>query len=86
MRIFWMGATRWVSLGNWLPHRVTCRPVCRREGVLESEAVSHNKALAFDLPAEAAPPDSLPTTPNIGSPACARVSIQHAHRLGARHG
>jgi hypothetical protein len=86
VRIFRMGANHRFGLDYRPPHQVTYRPICLREGVRESQTLTHNKALTFEPPAAPAQPDSLPTTPNILSPACAHLRIRHAHRLETRRG
>jgi putative CocE/NonD family hydrolase len=58
VRIFLMGANRWLSMDDWPPRQVTYRPIYLRAGAGRSEASLNNGNLTFEPPAETEQPDS----------------------------
>jgi hypothetical protein len=59
VRIFLLGANRWLELEDWPPSQVTYRPIYLREGTGRSEASLNNGGLTFEPPTEAERPDSF---------------------------
>lgn len=63
VRLFLMGANRWVEMEDWPPGEVVYRPVYFHEGTGRSEASLNNGRLAFQPPGADEQPDSFPYDP-----------------------
>ena len=57
VRVFLMGANRWIELEDWPPSQVTYRPFYLREGVGSSKSSLNDGGLAQEAPGENEPPD-----------------------------
>jgi len=58
VRVFLMGANRWLEMEDWPPSEVAYRPIYLREGTGRSDASLNNGGLTFVLPGGAEQPDS----------------------------
>ncbi|MAF10994.1 hypothetical protein CMK11_11150 [Candidatus Poribacteria bacterium] len=59
VRVFLMGANRWLDLTVWPPPDVTYQPIYFREGTGQTEASLNSGGLTFAAPAAAEQPDSF---------------------------
>jgi putative CocE/NonD family hydrolase len=59
VRIFLMGANRWLEAETWPPPGITYQPVYLREGSGQTAASLNNGMLTFDLPREDEPAESF---------------------------
>jgi predicted acyl esterase len=59
VRVFLMGANRWLKMEDWPPSTVTYQPVYLRGGTGRSELSLNNGGLTFETPGGAERPDSF---------------------------
>src|SRR5258708_8909112 len=59
VRIFLMGANRWLEADPWLPPGLPYQPVYLREGSGQTAASLNNGMLTFDLPREDEPAENF---------------------------
>jgi putative CocE/NonD family hydrolase len=59
VRVFLMGANRWLEMTDWPPSQVSVQPAYLRAGTDKSEGSLNNGALTFEPPAAAERPDSF---------------------------
>ena len=68
VRIFLMGANRWLGMQTWPPENITYRPIYFREGTGKSEASLNNGNLSFEPPESSGKADSFVYDPEDPTP------------------
>jgi uncharacterized protein len=64
VRVFLMGANRWIDLADWPPPEIATAPMYLREGEGPTPESLNNGRLTFELPATAEQPDSFTYDPD----------------------
>jgi putative CocE/NonD family hydrolase len=76
VRVFLMGANRWLDLTDWPPPGVTYTPMYLRAGIGRDGASLNNGTLSFEQPQEDEPPDSFEYDPSTAVPTVAMTAKQ----------